>query len=113
GTENIYFLGFSQGACLTLEFVTRHATQYGGVAAFTGGLIGAKVDRANYSGSFSETPIFISTGNPDPNVPVERVKESAGILEATQAQVHLEVYNGRQHTISQAEIDIANNLIFQ
>src|SRR5688500_6227792 len=38
--QNIYFLGFSQGACLTLEFVTRNATRYGGVAAFTGGLIG-------------------------------------------------------------------------
>ena len=32
--ENIYFSGFSQGACLTLEFVTRNANKYGGVVAF-------------------------------------------------------------------------------
>src|SRR6476661_7350851 len=30
-TDNIYFLGFSQGACLTLEFVARNANNYGGV----------------------------------------------------------------------------------
>ncbi len=36
-SENIYFMGFSQGACLTLEYVMRNATRYGGVVAFTGG----------------------------------------------------------------------------
>lgn len=111
--ENIYFLGFSQGACLTLEFVTRHAKQYGGVAAFTGGLIGDVVNRPNYSGDFNETPIFIGTGNPDPHVPVERVKESAAILTEMNAQVHLEIYDNRPHTISKDEIDWANRLIFK
>ena len=45
---NIYFAGFSQGACLTLEFVTRNANKYGGVVAFTGGLIGDKIIEENY-----------------------------------------------------------------
>ena len=31
--DSIYFLGFSQGACLTLEFITRKAARYGGAAA--------------------------------------------------------------------------------
>jgi phospholipase/carboxylesterase len=52
GKENIYFLGFSQGACLTLEFTTRNANKYGGVAAFTGGLIGDKIYNENYKGDF-------------------------------------------------------------
>src|SRR5690606_31987247 len=39
-SANLYFVGFSQGACLTLEYVARHAKRYGGVVAFTGGLIG-------------------------------------------------------------------------
>jgi phospholipase/carboxylesterase len=111
--ENIYFLGFSQGACLTLEFVARNATKYGGVAAFTGGLIGDKINRSNYSGDFNGTPIFIGTGNPDPHVPVERVKESAGILEEMNASVHVEVYENRPHTISKDEIDWANRLLFK
>ncbi|MBZ0243448.1 MAG: hypothetical protein K8F24_09565, partial [Bacteroidales bacterium] len=51
--ENIYFLGFSQGACLSLEFVARHAEKYGGIAAFTGGLIGDKINLENYSGNFN------------------------------------------------------------
>src|SRR6188768_3826606 len=56
-SENIYFTGFSQGACLTLEFVTRNANKYGGVAAFTGGLIGDKIYRENYKGDFKNTPV--------------------------------------------------------
>lgn len=110
--ENIYFLGFSQGACLAMEFVTRHAKKYGGVAAFTGGLIGDKINEENYSGNFNGTTIFIGTGNPDPHVPVSRVNESVSILEKMNAKVHLQVYDGRPHTISQDEIEEANRLIF-
>lgn len=112
-SENIYFLGFSQGACLSLEFVARNAKKYGGVAAFTGGLIGDKIYQENYSGSFDDTPIFIGTGNPDSHVPVMRVNESVGILEEMGAKVDLKVYEGRPHTISQDEIEIANRLIFR
>lgn len=112
-TENIYFLGFSQGACLTLEFITRNATKYGGVAAFTGGLIGDKIDLENYAGNFDGTPIFIGTGNPDPHVPLERVKETVGILEKMNAKVELQVYDGRPHTISLEEIETANRVVFK
>ncbi|NLC49886.1 MAG: phospholipase [Bacteroidales bacterium] len=111
-TENIYLLGFSQGACLAVEFAARHAQKMGGIVALTGGLIGDKIYHENYIGNFNETPIFLGTGNPDPHVPVERVKESANILEKMNAQVHLKVYEGRPHTVSQDEIDVANQLIF-
>lgn len=110
--QNIYFMGFSQGACLTLEFVTRNAQKFGGVAAFTGGLIGDKIYAENYSGDFNSTPVFIGTGNPDPHVPVSRVKETVAILEKMNAKVELKIYNGRPHTISQDEIDEANRLVF-
>lgn len=112
-SRNIYFLGFSQGACLTLEFVARNAKRFGGVVAFTGGLIGDRLYPENYSGQFNETPIFLSTGHPDPHVPLERVKESVTLLEKMNAKVKLEIYENRQHTISQAEIDLANQLIFK
>src|SRR3954469_23118308 len=81
-TENIYFAGFSQGACLTLEFVTRNAAKYGGVVAFTGGLIGDKIYAENYKGDFQNTPVFIGSGNPDPHIPVQRVNASTNILES-------------------------------
>lgn len=111
-TENIYLLGFSQGACLTLEFAARNAQKYGGIAAFTGGLIGDKINEENYSGDFNGTPIFIGTGNPDPHIPVSRVHDSARILEKMHARVSVQVHDGRPHTISQEEIDEVNRLIF-
>lgn len=110
--ENTYFLGFSQGACLTLEFVTRHAQKFGGVAAFTGGLIGDRINRENYSGDFKGTPIFIGTGDPDAHVPVERVHESTRILEEMNAKVHVQIHEGRPHSISPEEIEEAKRLIF-
>jgi phospholipase/carboxylesterase len=111
-TENIYFTGFSQGACLTLEFVTRNANRYGGVAAFTGGLIGDKIYNENYAGDFKGTPIFIGTSNPDPHIPVERFYATANILKDKNAAVTDKVYDNMGHTINQDEIDNANKFVF-
>ena len=109
--KDIYFLGFSQGACLTLEFVTRNATRYGGVIAFTGGLIGDKIYSENYKGDFASTPVFIGSSDPDPHVPVQRVDESAALLEKMNAAVTKKIYKNMGHTINQDEIRIANELI--
>ena len=111
-SENIYFSGFSQGACLTLEFVARHAAKYGGVAAFTGGLIGDRLYSENYKGDFKDTPVFIGTSNPDPHVPVERVHATVDILKSMNANVTEKVYENMGHTVSQDEIDHANKFIF-
>ncbi|MBZ9731264.1 dienelactone hydrolase family protein [Salegentibacter sp. JZCK2] len=111
-SENIYLAGFSQGACLTLEFVTRHAQRFGGVVAFTGGLIGDKIYTENYSGDFNGTPIFIGTGDPDPHVPVERVENSAEILREMNANVEVKIYKNRPHTISEDELKLANQFVF-
>ena len=110
--ENIYFLGFSQGACLTLEFAARNAQRYGGIVAFTGGLIGDRIHPENYIGDFKETPIFLSSGNPDPHVPLQRIEESVCILEKMNAKVRMKIYENRPHSISKDEIDLANELIF-
>ena len=111
-SENIYFAGFSQGACLTLEFVTRNATKYGGVIAFTGGLIGDEIYTENYSGDFSGTNIFIGTSDPDPHVPVKRVNDSTAVLEKMNAEVTKKIYPNMGHTINQDEINIVNKLFF-
>ena len=108
--ERIYFLGFSQGACLTLEFVTRNARRWGGAIAFTGGLIGDNVYRENYKGDFLETPIYMGTSDPDPHVPVERVQETARILTEMNARVTTDVFPGMGHTINEKEIEQANRL---
>lgn len=111
-SENIYFAGFSQGACLTLEFVARNATKFGGVAAFTGGLIGDKIYSENYHGDFRNTPIFVGTSDPDPHVPVERVHATVSVLREMNASVTEKVYPNMGHTINEDEIKTVNAIIF-
>lgn len=110
--EQLYFLGFSQGACLTLEYVARHAKTYGGVVAFTGGLIGDTINKTPYTGKLENTPMLLSTGDPDPHVPLQRVEASKKIMEEMGAEVTLKVYKGRPHTILQEELVLANQLLF-
>lgn len=110
--ENIYLLGFSQGACLASEYMARNADRYGGLVVFTGGLIGEQINRANYSGNFNGTPVFIGTSDPDFHVPVERVYATANILKEMGAVVTEKVYANMGHTINQDELANANKLIF-
>jgi len=110
--HKIYFAGFSQGACLTLEYIARNAQRFGGAVAFTGGLVGEKLQLSNYKGDFAGTPILISTGDPDPHVPLSRVEESVAVLKNLGAEVTLKVLKGRPHTILREEIELANQLIF-
>jgi len=109
---NIYFLGFSQGACLTLEYMARYAQQYGGAVAFTGGLIGDQLHTGNYKGDFKQTPVFIGTSDPDFHVPVERVHATTQVLKQMNADVTEKVYPNMGHTISADEITLANRLVF-
>ena len=111
--ENIYFLGFSQGACLALEYVARNAQKYGGVAAFTGGLIGDEIYTENYNGDFERTLVFIGTSNPDPHIPMERFEATVEILNNMNADVSSKAYKNMGHTINEDEINSVNNIIFK
>lgn len=103
--ERMILAGFSQGACLTLEFVARHPRRYGGVAGLTGGLIGPPGSLGGYQGSLDGTPVFLGSGDPDPHVPWTRVEETAVILGELGAQVATQRYPGRAHIISLDEIN--------
>jgi phospholipase/carboxylesterase len=110
--ENIYFTGFSQGACLMLEYLARNGERYGGAAAFTGGLIGDQVYPQHYNGDFKGMPIFIGTSDPDPHVPVTRVHETTALLTKMHANVLEKVYPGIGHTITTTELSAAASHIF-
>lgn len=110
-SDRIAISGFSQGACLTSEYVARHPRRYAAVLAFTGGLIGpAGIDLA-HPGSLDGTPVLFSSGDPDPHVPWVRVEDSAKQYEAMGAKVELRRYPLRPHTILQEEAEIATNLL--
>ncbi|ALI98892.1 alpha/beta hydrolase [Rufibacter tibetensis] len=110
-SQNIYLLGFSQGACLASEYAARNAQQFGGLFLFTGGLIGPQLDTGNYKGDFQKTPVLITTGDPDPHVPVSRVEETVKVLEGINAVVTKKLYKGRPHTILQEEITLAMQIL--
>ncbi|MFN3998257.1 alpha/beta hydrolase [Algoriphagus sp.] len=110
--ENTVLLGFSQGACLTLEFSARSAQKFGGVVAFTGGLIGKQIKPENYSGDFQGTPIFIGSSDRDFHVPAKRIKESADLLRKMGADVTIELFDDPDHTIREEEINWVNQRIF-
>jgi predicted esterase len=110
-SEAIALLGFSQGACLTCEFVARHPRRYGAVIAFTGGLIGPAGTPRDYQGSLDGTPIFLGTSDPDPHVPFARVQETAGVFESMGAKVDLRRYVGMGHTINAEEFAAGKSLL--
>lgn len=107
----IAIAGFSQGACLATEFVTRNPAKYGGLIAFTGGLIGPMGTKFSYSGSLLGNSVFLGSGDPDPHVPWKRVEETASVLASLGASVTLRRYPGMAHTINPEEIAEARNLV--
>lgn len=111
-SENIYFFGFSQGACLALEYTTRNAKKYGGIIAIIGGLIGEHINTGNYITDFERTKIFLGTSDPDSHVPVDRVQQTAKILKNKNAEVELRVHKNAGHVIVPEELGIANTFIF-
>lgn len=112
-SENIVLLGFSQGACLSLEFSARHGKKFGGIVAFTGGLIGEKLKPENYSGDFQGTPIFIGSSDRDFHVPANRIKESGELLRKMGAEVTIKLFDDPDHTIREEEINWVNKNVFR
>ena len=110
-TDRIALVGFSQGACLSTEFVATHPARYAGLIALTGGLIGPPGANLSHAGSLAGTPVFFGSGDPDPHVPWSRVEESAAVLTAMGAEVETRRYPGRHHTVSADEVGIASKLL--
>ncbi|MCA1586577.1 MAG: dienelactone hydrolase family protein [Acidobacteria bacterium] len=104
GAERAVLLGFSQGACLSLEYAARHPRRYAGIAALSGGLIGAAIDPRTYAGSLVGTPVLLGCSDRDAHVPLARVQESARVLEQLGARVDERIYPGMGHTINDDEL---------
>ena len=110
-SENVYFLGFSQGACLTSEFVARHAQPFGGVFILSGGVIGDSVKTERYTGNFAGTPIFLGCSDVDAHVPKDRVQDSSEVFRTLGATVTERIYPNAPHSIFQDEIDHINHIL--
>jgi phospholipase/carboxylesterase len=102
--ERTMLLGFSQGACLLLEFVARHARRYGGMVGLSGGLIGPDDTPRDYPGSLAGTPVFLGCSDVDPHVPAARVQQTADVLQRLGGDVTMRLYPGMGHTVNRDEI---------
>lgn len=109
--ERVVLLGFSQGACLALEFAARNAKRYGGVVAFSGGLIGPEGTLRDLPGSLSGTPVFLGCSNVDAHIPETRVRESAEVMHKLGGVVDARIYPGMGHTVNDDEIGAAKAII--
>jgi predicted esterase len=111
--EKTMLLGFSQGACLSLEFAARHARRYGGIAGLSGGLIGPDGTPRNYRGSFDGTPVFLGCSDVDFHIPVERVRDTAQIFKKMGAVVDVRLYPGMGHIVNDDEVNAVKKMMAQ
>lgn len=109
--ERIVLAGFSQGACLMSEYAVRHATRYGGILAFSGGLIGPPGTTWPYEGDFGGTPVFLGCSDVDAHVPRSRVEESAEVFRGMGASVEVRIYPGMGHLINADELAFGRALV--
>lgn len=110
-TRDIFWLGFSQGACVTSEFLARNAAEYGGAFIYTGGVIGEKIDRSPYQGNFQQTPILLGCSDNDPHVPLHRAQDTVRIFTEMGAVVTERIYPNAPHTVREDEITRTNEIL--
>jgi predicted esterase len=109
--QRVILLGFSQGACLTLEFAARHARRYGGVVGLSGGLIGPDGTPRDYPGTFEGTPVFLGCSDVDPHIRKDRVQEAAEVFKRMNASVTMRLYPGMGHTVNADEIQSVREIV--
>lgn len=103
--EKIFIGGFSQGACLAIEYVIRNPRRYGGLFAFSGGYIGPLDMQRQPNGDLRGMPAFLGCSDMDPHIPLRRVKETTALLTAMGALAEEKIYPNMGHTIIDDEIE--------
>jgi predicted esterase len=109
--ERVMLFGFSQGACLTLEFAARNARRYGGIVGLSGALIGPEETPRDYNGSLGGTPVFLGCSDIDFHVPKERVDQTAEVLQKLGGTVTERLYPNLDHSVNRDEIDFVRGMM--
>ena len=125
GPERVVALGFSQGACLGLEYVARAGRPFHAVVALSGGLVGTgELDaprrddlygnvpkRFDYAGRLCGTKAFLGCHERDPHIPLARVRETQSVLERLGAEVTLQIYPDGGHGVTEEEVRFVRGLL--
>jgi predicted esterase len=115
GPERLAIVGFSQGACLTAEYVLRHPGCCGAAVIFTGAIIGAEspsIWRAQ-GPRLDGLRVLITGSDVDDWVSEDKVRETADVLASLGANVTLRLYPGRPHVVTDEELAEAQTLLQQ
>ncbi|WP_299270727.1 alpha/beta hydrolase [Halorientalis sp.] len=112
--ERVLLVGFSQGGCLSSEFVARTPRRYGGLAVLSGGLIGETVDPDDYlsvGDDLGGTPVFLGCSDVDPHIPEERVHATAEVLDELGGDVTNRIYDGMGHGVNADELERLDGMV--
>lgn len=109
--HKIVLLGFSQGACLVLEYAARNARRYGGVVGLSGALIGPDNLPRTYHGSLAGTPVFLGCSDVDLHIPRLRVDQTAELMRVLGGRVTERLYPNMDHTVNQDEIEFVRKMM--
>lgn len=102
--QHVMILGFSQGACLTLEYAARNARRYGAIVGLSGALIGPNGTAREYAGSFEGTPVYLGCSDVDPHIPLHRVTEAKEVYTRMGAQVTTDIFQNAPHGVFEEEV---------
>jgi phospholipase/carboxylesterase len=106
----VVLAGFSQGACLSLELAFGGREPPDAVAAFTGCRVGAAQDSRS-AALPRDLPVYLSAGDADPWISVAAFADAVAALGQGGARLRADVFPGRPHEISTAEIAILDGIL--
>ena len=96
--------GFSQGACMTLEYAHARGPWKGAACCLTGFRVGAVGDKRPVSEELADMPFYLSNGARDPFITLFEFAETVRELSACGARVRCDLFPREAHVMSPPEI---------
>ena len=106
----VLLVGFSQGACLSVEYLMKHGALHGAAALLTGCRVGARSDALPMA-ELAGMPIYASCGDADPWIPAEAYFDMSGDLTRASARIRMDMFPGRPHAVDLAEIAVLRGML--
>lgn len=99
----VLLVGFSQGACLVLEYCFAGLPAPDALVALTGCRVGSPAD-ARPMEMPAGLPVYLTGSDADPWIPVEAFADAALALGQQGARLRADLWPGRPHAVSDGEI---------
>ena len=102
--------GFSQGACLVLEYALKFGPWAGALASLTGCRVGVSTDERPLS-DLAGVPVYMTAADADPWIPVSNWAEAAEAMAKAKARLRADFFPGRGHEPSPPEIIVLDKML--